>query len=589
MPPKQASPQDGGESDENTYLRTIETFAQQAGTSPSTIDKAIEGDLAVWQPEINMDTEPVQKVLNGYAGCTIAELRTGGLAGQELHRAFVEDFSDWTAKDFETLCRPFRRELLTLFVQRGVKIPPAGKKVRQSDTLYEMVNNIPSYTLIPREATLALTPTPSYEPAEQASIAGPTTSPYDGTSRSSTAEPAPRAETAEPSTRATSLKPPLKQGRGTRSPSPQTQKNPYEQTEIPFHPPPLRPNYNPYELPPQGEYYNDHLPPEKLVQFQKSWRKENNYTGRPYDILADKTKIFIDVCRRLGIHEQQFSSVFPDILEGRANMYYIHSIGPGCTWKVLYEALDRHFNTTVNHTQYFTDWTTMTFARAKQENPDKSSHEALEYMIDKLTLAQRALGPQFKGDVPLHTTIVRACRGHPELEPAMFNTKPTCEALFGDLRSALQVYQDRQGHQYIQDDYMDSYYTDRRYTNNRPQRGTGHRGRTRTPMGFSRFPRSHDKRIQDNRRKKCFVCHKEGCWSSNHPLSERTRAQRQYISAYESHYEHAPSDSTVTSYITDFEGYPEDILYNESEGDEDLDDRGNQEVIQYLTTTSFLH
>jgi hypothetical protein len=42
-------------------------------------------------------------------------------------------------------------------------------------------------------------------------------------------------------------------------------------------------------------------------------------------------------------------------------------------------------------------------------------------------------------------------------------------------------------------------------------------------------------------------------------------------------------------YITDFEGYPEDILYNESEGDEDLDDRGNQEVIQYLTTTSFLH
>jgi hypothetical protein len=105
-------------------------------------------------------------------------------------------------------------------VQRGVKIPPAGKKVRQLDTLYKIVNNIPSYTLIPREATLALTPTPLYKLAEQASIARPTTSLYNRTPRLSTAEPALHAETAEPSTRATLLKPPLKQGCGTRSPSP---------------------------------------------------------------------------------------------------------------------------------------------------------------------------------------------------------------------------------------------------------------------------------------------------------------------------------------------------------------------------------
>jgi hypothetical protein len=107
-----------------------------------------------------------------------------------------------------------------LFMQRGVKIPPAEKKVRQLDILYKIVNNIPSYTLIPREATLALTPTPLYELAEQASIARPTISLYNRTPRLSTAELAPRAETAEPSTCATSLKPPLKQGRGTRSPSP---------------------------------------------------------------------------------------------------------------------------------------------------------------------------------------------------------------------------------------------------------------------------------------------------------------------------------------------------------------------------------
>jgi hypothetical protein len=37
----------------------------------------------------------------------------------------------------------------------------------------------------------------------------------------------------------------------------------------------------------------------------------------------------------------------------------------------------------------------MLYARCKQENPNKLSHESLEIMIDKLTLAQRALGREF--------------------------------------------------------------------------------------------------------------------------------------------------------------------------------------------------
>jgi hypothetical protein len=33
-------------------------------------------------------------------------------------------------------------------------------------------------------------------------------------------------------------------------------------------------------------------------------------------------------------------------------MYYIHSIRPGYSWKDLYEQIDHHFNTKVNHNQY---------------------------------------------------------------------------------------------------------------------------------------------------------------------------------------------------------------------------------------------
>jgi hypothetical protein len=76
-------------------------------------------------------------------------------------------------------------------------------------------------------------------------------------------------------------------------------------------------------------------------------------------------------------------------------MHYMHNIGPGYNWKQLYERLDTHFNTRVNYGQYWTDWTTMSYARCKQENLDKSLHEVLEIMINKLTLAQRALGRDF--------------------------------------------------------------------------------------------------------------------------------------------------------------------------------------------------
>lgn len=342
---------------------------------------------------------------------------------------------------------------------------------------------------------------------------------------------------------------------------------------------------------------NERLPPEKLIQFQKSWKKENNYTGKPYDILADKARIFIDLCRRLDIQDTQYTSIFPDILEGRASMYYMHNIGPGFDWKDLYERLDHHFNTKVNHNQYWTDWTIMPYARCKQENLDKSQHEALEVMIDKLTLAQRALGRDFQGEVPLHTAVVRACRGQLELEQAMFSIQPTCEALFSDLRSALQVNIDRQANHYLSAQ-SESYYTDRRYnssyrTNQSARASPGwrrssYRGARAPPGKRKPFQRS----LPSTSVKKCFVCHKEGCWSSNYPCTDLSRATRQYITAYEGFHESTPTKDEVTSYIMDFEGDQSDTGDNDDPYDEqhqEDEDQDSDQAIQYLTAASYLH
>jgi hypothetical protein len=53
-------------------------------------------------------------------------------------------------------------------------------------------------------------------------------------------------------------------------------------------------------FPPTRPIYSVHLEPAKLVSFQKAWRKDRNYTGKPYDILYDKARMFIQTSKISG-------------------------------------------------------------------------------------------------------------------------------------------------------------------------------------------------------------------------------------------------------------------------------------------------
>ncbi|KAF1935989.1 hypothetical protein EJ02DRAFT_360192, partial [Clathrospora elynae] len=76
----------------------------------------------------------------------------------------------------------------------------------------------------------------------------------------------------------------------------------------------------------------------------------------------------------------------------------------------------------------------------------------------------------------------------------------------------------------------DQYYLDRRYNGNR--RGqAGLRGGFRGGGngGNQRFNNS-ERRFTPRWKKKCFVCQKEGCWSTNHTDEERKAARAQFLS-----------------------------------------------------------
>jgi hypothetical protein len=631
-----AAHEDELQEDQEDEYYTWKEIERETHITTSTLKKYVQRELIV--DRLDITENPSRTAKNSFAAYVIYYMRTSPTQqGITALQNFVEDFNGWDATEFARLSQAILRELQNAVQEKGIQFLEGSEQKTIAQRLHQVANREcaieegvrPTYERRTHSSHEEKTYSPNQSQGSTSADRTPTVNTSASTpSRTLPREPLPAAPrprdrhvsyAQDPNPQDTYLPvPPVQQQRpdtqysNVPPPPGSVFQNAYNQQQRPYTIHGMQPTRTPYarepvnqmplamppmyQLPPTYEVYNEKLSPDKMVTFNKTWKKENNYSGKPYDILSDKARIFVDLCRRLEITEGQFSSLFPDILEGRAYQFYVQNIGPGQTWKFLYDRLDQHFNTTINHGQYWTDWTHMSFARAKQENLDKTLHEVLETMFDKLTLAQRALGPDYAGDVQLHTAVVRACRGQPELEPAMFSVKPTCEALFAELRAAVQIAIDRKHSQYIQSEENEShksqgtYFTDRKYNSFKP-RNT----RTNNP-GFRPKQRPRDSSLRNpsprtyNRLKKtCFVCKKEGCWSSNHSRDDKMRARKTYIANYTEAHNAKPDLEEIHAYIVNHEGYSDHEGEDTSHDEEESTWENPEQAIQYLNSASYLH
>jgi hypothetical protein len=156
----------------------------------------------------------------------------------------------------------------------------------------------------------------------------------------------------------------------------------------------------------------------------------------------------------------------------------------------------------MNYNHYFTNWITITFSQMKFKHPDKTFYEALDLLLDKLQLCQRALGKEFMGEDALRTNVIRACRDVPELKQALFKSARGCKKLFSDFRFFIQIELSKQQLFYLEEAARVN-YTDRTYNNNRRNPRFA-----RKTVTFARSPRSNyqNQASSNSWKKKCFVC-----------------------------------------------------------------------------------
>lgn len=68
-----------------------------------------------------------------------------------------------------------------------------------------------------------------------------------------------------------------------------------------------------------------------------------------------------------------------------------------------------------------------------------------------------------------------------------------------------------------------------------------------------------------NGKRKCFICLKEGYWSSKHPREERDESRKQFKERFSQRF-----DKKAAKYISDFEGVESSLIDNL--GDDDLNE-----------------
>ena len=317
--------------------------------------------------------------------------------------------------------------------------------------------------------------------------------------------------------------------------------------------------------------YESRPPTSKLLaDLMKIYNQdERKYGGEEYDILDIKLQVFYDCCTKVGLPTDQFHLAFSIMLKGRASSFYYDKIsGRQLKFKEMVDMTKVHFETEERRQKYLTEWRSMTLHRTMILNPDKSQAECLEILFDSLRTTQRGLSIEYQHKHNLRDQVINACQGIPECRAALFRTSPTFEGICAELRSTIgQASREKelQTTTFYQDDQaiyepQEQYWTDRTYQGRgRYPARTASRGSFRPRSGFHGNPqavRSRGKfRTTDTSQKKCYVCKKPGCWSTNHTDEERKKAYEGFVSEFQ------PSDEEFKSFLQEFEGEGEAFLY----------------------------
>ena len=258
---------------------------------------------------------------------------------------------------------------------------------------------------------------------------------------------------------------------------------------------------------------------KKLADLAKLYDSSMKYKAEIYDVFDNKFVIFQDCCQKIGIGDAYMHLAFSIMLDGKARDYYYRRIlVPGAAEPPPLPAMIRsikfHFENEEQQQTYFTMWREISFRKQLAENPDKTALENLEELFKKLEMIQRAVHTMDQSEWFLRNQLINTVRDYPACHTALQLPSATYEGVCNQLRTAISLSTSQAGaQQYTADAAM---WTDRKY------KGNGRDNR------YGRKRDNYTGKTRASTDRKCYVCGKQGFWSTKRPTEERRRAYERY-------------------------------------------------------------
>ena len=301
--------------------------------------------------------------------------------------------------------------------------------------------------------------------------------------------------TAPPKVARVPLGPPDSHGSGNRYNEPP-----------PPRPPPRAPEEFPLEPPLRSQAPSD--PPasnfsRSFGNLVKTYVPEDKYTGETDDDFQSKFIIFMDRCDQTGIDSDTDKvKAFSVMLRKTALDYFYRQVkNRATTIQSLQKAMTSRFETEERTRALVRQWDSLSLARIIRDNPGTTTTQCLERLIDRVSKLQHTLPPAYAEDYVVRNKLLNAVRHVPECQLACQKPASTIHGVIADLQAAVANSSEQAS--------SEAFYTDRHY-NRKP-----------APPATAQHNQS-----QTQRRGKCFVCGKEGCWSTKHSLRERRGAAK---------------------------------------------------------------
>ena len=295
----------------------------------------------------------------------------------------------------------------------------------------------------------------------------------------------------------------------------------------------------------------------ELTQLDKTYREEEKFGGTG-DNFSFKTNIFYDKCRRAGVPPTAYMEAASIMLTGQAQSHYYANGGTTASWEEFCRKMETFFEGPEWQRLNLTRWQTININDIVSSNPSLTTTECLRKLITEMNTVQRGLDSAYHGTTHLRENIVRACRGHPALTNGLNNPSMDTSGLVNNLYTSIinyeAIHKTTAQQSYIQDYHEEDelYFTDRQYHKDKSNFRHPYRFNGKTSSFRERS------RIPPRQSKKCFVCSKSGCWSTNHNQRERDIARKRFMDRNPQWKERPKYNDELQNFIIHVEGEEDD-------------------------------